>query len=225
MTGMTNRLTAALRQAGFMLGLVRLILMRALRFVLPRGRAPTAAALAQPLLPDPDDDQTFEALMSGSTAGLSPQIALGQDSFGQPWLFHAIDFGTVTALDWILAARNGCDQGALTLTDRAGRGVLQAAIERSLSVDEFVLIGTDQEDAASVGQDMLTVLVARGANVNALDPQGLRPLHVAVSLQAEAAARQLLSLGADASLTDARGLRPIDYAQSAKDASMAELLA
>lgn len=156
-------------------------------------------------------DDILELLQAREPVALRalPQgLAKGADPYGQPWLFHAIDFGSVAAVKALLA------QGAGLGEDRRGRAPLQAAIERSLAVDEF---DDEFDDAPEDALPMITALVAAGAQVNAADSKGLRPLHVAASLGAEAAAAVLIGLGADPALPDGMGLRAEAYARRSEE--------
>jgi hypothetical protein len=182
------------RKTRFMLRFFAQIAGRGVLSLQRREAPPTAASY----------DDILEMLQSREPAAFSalPQdLASGADPYGQPWLFHAIDFGSVAAVKALLA------QGAGLGEDRRGRAPLQAAIERSLAVDEF-------DDAPEDPLPMIAALVAAGAGVNAADSKGLRPLHVAASLGAEAAAAVLIGFGADPALPDAMGLRAEAYARS-----------
>lgn len=189
--------------------------------------AQTLRRLAGQILPRPapqpaefDLETLIEALQSRDVAALQalarrhPDLARGADAQGQPWLFYALDLGSVAAVHWMLS------QGAQAAGfDRRGRGALQAAVERSLEVDEF-------EDDPEDPLPMLALLVAAGAGVTAPDALGLSPLHHAARLGAEPAARELLALGALRDQRDAgpEGLRPADYAARAGFAGLAALL-
>lgn len=186
------------RKTRFILGF---LLQVARRGVLAMQRRGTSGAVAAPY------DDLLEALQSrdgAGLAGLPPDLAQGCDPYGQPWLFHAIDFGSLAAVDWLLT------QGAALREDRQGRSPLQAAIERSLTQDEF---DDDPEDTLP----MISLLVARGADMNAPDSKGLRPLHIAASLGAEAAAHMLIELGADPALPDGMGRSVQAYGHALKE--------
>jgi hypothetical protein len=192
---------------------------------LARMTAQTLRRLAGQILPRPapqpadfDIETLIEALQSRDAAALAAfgtARAKGADAQGQPWLFYALDLGSVAAVQGLLA------QGAQASGfDRRGRAALQAAVERSLEVDEF-------EDDPEDPLPMLALLVAAGAEVNLPDALGLAPLHHAARLGAERAARELLALGALRDQRDAgpEGLRPADYAARAGFAGLAALLA
>jgi hypothetical protein len=165
------------------------------------GRGIRALQRRETMAPPQSYDDILEALQRPDAAALPPGLAKGADPYGQPWLFHALDFGSLAAVKALLA------EGAALGEDRRGRSPLQAAIERSLALDEF-------DDAPEDPLPMIALLVAAGAGVNALDSKGLRPLHIAASLGAEAAAEQLVGLGADPALPDGMGLLPADHARS-----------
>lgn len=184
--------------------------------LLSLGKAPTPAG-ADPLV-IADYDQIVEALQTGDTgflARLGRGFAASSDSFvGQPWLFNAIDLGSLAALQWFLAQRVALDG-----VDKDGRSVLQAAIERAALVDDY-------DDAPEDPLPMIVALLEAGAAINAVSRQGLTPLHVAAALGLANVVRVLLALGADASLRDDgfAHATPLDYAVQAGHQAVADLL-
>ncbi|WP_305346348.1 ankyrin repeat domain-containing protein [Cypionkella sp.] len=165
-----------------------------------------------------DYDQIVEALQTGDTgflARLGPEFAASSDSFaGQPWLFNAIDLGSLATLQWFLA------QGvALDGVDKDGRSALQAAVERAAIVDAY-------DDAPQDPLPLIVALLEAGAAINAASRQGLTPLHVAAALGLGEVVQVLLSRGADASLRDEgfAHATPRDYAVQAGHQGVADLL-
>lgn len=176
-----------------------------------------------PITTDPaliaDYDQIIEALQTGDTgflARLGPGFADGLDNFiGQPWLFNAIDLGNLASLHWFLT------QGvALDTLDKAGRSVMQAAVERAAAVDEF-------DDAPQDPLPLILALLDAGAAINAPSRQGLTALHVAAALGLIDVVRLLLARGADRALRDEGFARatPRDFAVKAGHTEVADLLA
>ncbi len=175
-----------------------------------------------PLAADPalvaDYDQIIGALQTGDTeflARLGPGFAASSDSFvGQPWLFNAIDLGNLASLRWCLV------QGvALDGTDKDGRSVLQAAVERAAVLDEY-------DDTPEDPLPLIVALIDAGAAINAPSAQGLTPLHVAAALGLGEVVQVLLSRGADATLRDEgfAHATPLDYAVQAGHQAVAVLL-
>ena len=189
------------RKAGFMLRFVAQVARRGSGQIAARRSATVAR----------DFDDIIEALQSGQTLGLCEALIGASDPYGQPWVFHAIDVGSVAAVAWF------CARDCLPATDRGGRSLMQAAIERSLAVDEF-------DDAAEDPLPMIDALVAQGVDVNGADAKGLRPLHIAASLGAVAAAHRLIVLGADPALRDGLGLTAKDYAMRLGQADLVAVL-
>jgi ankyrin repeat protein len=179
--------------------------------------APEAADAADAAVIE-DYDQIVEALQTGDT-GFLARFGLGfaasSDGFvGQPWLFNAIDLGSLATLHWFLA------QGvALDGVDKDGRSVLQAAIERAAAVDEY---DENPEDPLP----LIVALLDGGAAVNAASRQGLTPLHVAAALGLVQVVQVLLSRGADARLRDEGFAQatPLEYAIQAGHRAVADLL-
>lgn len=189
------------------------------------GRAVLQLRAAPPALPSPpsaaliaNPDQIIEALQTGDLdflAGLGPEFAASIDAHsGQPWLFHAIDLGSLASLHWFLA--QGVD---LASRDRAGRLPLQAAVERAAAVDEF-------DDAPEDPLALIDALLEAGAQINAASAQGLTALHVAAALGLLDVVTLLLERGADANLRDEgfAGSTALDYAVQARQEAVAEVL-
>jgi hypothetical protein len=184
--------------------------------LLSRQQAP--APVSDDLALIADYDQIVEALQIGDTvflALLGPGFAERLDSFtGQPWLFNAIDLGSLATIQWFLA------QGvALDGVDKDGRSALQAAVERAAVVDAY-------DDAPQDPLPLIVALLEAGAEINAPSRQGLTPLHVAAALGLGEVVQVLLSRGADASLRDEgfAHATPRDYAVQAGHQGVADLL-
>ena len=184
---------------------------------LMQRRKPMTVATANPAV-IADYDQIVEALQTGDTeflARLGPGFSASLDSFvGQPWLFNAIDLGSLATLQWFLA------QGAaLDAVDKDGRSVVQAAVERAVAVDEY-------DDAPEDPLPLIVALLDGGAAINAASRQGLTPLHVAAALGLAEVVQLLLSRGADASLRDEgfAHATPLDYAVQAGHQAVVDLL-
>lgn len=108
------------------------------------------------------------------------------------WLVNAVDVGTLDAVAWVL---DRCP--IVDFYDAERRSPLTAAIQRE----------TDS-------LDVVTLLLDRGADVNAKDNLEATPLHRAAGIGGEAVVKLLLDRGADpfACETDYVPNRPIDYA-------------
>lgn len=193
---------------------------RAVMQLRPPARVlPAAPLAAKDAALTADYDQIIEALQTGDTgflARLGAGFAASADALsGQPWLFNAVDLGNLASLRWFLA------QGvALEGADKAGRSVLQAAVERAAAVDEF-------DDAPEDPLPLIAALLEAGAALNAPSQQGLTPLHVAAALGLAEVVRLLLAHGADPTLRDEgfAHATPRDYAVQAGHQNVANLLA
>ena len=64
----------------------------------------------------------------------------------------------------------------------------------------------------SFDKDRVQLLLSKGANANALDDQGLAPLHVAIQNRSSDLAALLIEHGADANQPDNDGITPLTYA-------------
>ena len=184
--------------------------------LLSRRKAP--APVSEDLALIADYDQIVEALQTGDTgflARLGPEFAASSDSFaGQPWLFNAIDLGSLATLQWFLAQGVAPDG-----VDKDGRSALQAAVERAAVVDAY-------DDAPQDPLPLIAALLDAGAAINAASRQGLTPLHVAAALGLGEVVQVLLSRGADASLRDEgfAHATPRDYAVQAGHQGVADVL-
>ena len=70
----------------------------------------------------------------------------------------------------------------------------------------------------------VTLLLERGADVNALSPNGSTPLMMAAQYGAEDSVKILLARGADARLRNQRELRAVDFARQAGRESLTRML-
>ena len=80
------------------------------------------------------------------------------------------------------------------------------------------------EAARDGNQTMAEQEIDRGANVDAVDPEGRSPLHYACANGDGAIAELLLAAGADPSIQDSQGRTPLHYAASNCYASIAKAL-
>ena len=71
---------------------------------------------------------------------------------------------------------------------------------------------------------MTRLLIERGADVNAVQTAGYRPLHQAAVAGREDLVRMLLDAGADKTARCDRGKTPAEYARERGHAAVAELL-
>jgi ankyrin repeat protein len=78
--------------------------------------------------------------------------------------------------------------------------------------------------ALSKDADVLRLLIERGADVNAVQTAGYRPLHQAAVAGREDLVRMLLDAGADKTVRCDRGKTPAEYAWERGHAAVAELL-
>ncbi|WP_054004533.1 ankyrin repeat domain-containing protein [Cypionkella psychrotolerans] len=200
---------------GFFARLAWRIAGRALA-LLSRRKAPAPVTADAAVVAD--YDQIIEALQTGNTgflARLGPGFAASSDRFvGQSWLFNAVDLGNLASLRWFLV------QGvALDGTDKDGRSVLQAAVERAAVLDEY-------DDTPEDPLPLIVALLDAGAAINAPSAQGLTPLHVAAALGLGEVVEVLLSRGADATLRDEgfAHATPLNYAVQAGHQAVADLL-
>ena len=78
--------------------------------------------------------------------------------------------------------------------------------------------------ALSKDADVMRLLIERGADVNAVQTAGYRPLHQAAVAGREDLVRMLLDAGADRTARCDRGKTPAEYAREREHAAVAELL-
>jgi len=80
--------------------------------------------------------------------------------------------------------------------------------------------------AASLGDvDLVEILIRKGANVNAVNGEGLTPLHLSIKLGWPSIASTLIKEGADITTSDSSGRSPLQLAIKAcsEQSGIAEL--
>ncbi len=139
----------------------------------------------------------------------------------------------------------------LLVASLLGLGALIGVIQRSITFPQSVQAGVIQDDLQAVwlltqlgqpvdtphpqrlGQTplfeaqsarMVSLLVARGADVNARTPIGATPLHLAIRHNRVEVVRQLLALGADVEAQVGAGGLPIHFAAYEGDPQIVRLL-
>ena len=73
-------------------------------------------------------------------------------------------------------------------------------------------------------RDSLELLTAHGANVNAMDRNGVTPLNIAVSDGQRLLTKRLMDLGADVNAPDNEGRTPLSIATAAGNRHIIEML-
>lgn len=102
---------------------------------------------------------------------------------------------------------------------QVARILLQGGTQRHPQALLQVLVNQGVAD-----RDALELVVAQGADVNASDAQGSRPLHQAIRAGQVRLVKRLIALGADVNLTDAQGLTPLALANADNQRDIAALL-
>lgn len=82
----------------------------------------------------------------------------------------------------------------------------------------------DLASEGSLDRDVIEFLSARGADINATDPDGRTPLHRAVAAGDVKMAKRLIGAGADVNLTSADGETVLEVAERQNDTAMVTLL-
>ncbi|MFZ1536682.1 MAG: ankyrin repeat domain-containing protein [Chromatiaceae bacterium] len=124
---------------------------------------------------------------------------------------------------------------ALDVRDANHHTPLQAALLAGKARTARVLfrMGGQEDPQALLSQlieegvtdrDVLALVIAQGADVNAQDPLGERPLHHAVTGGQILLVKRLIALGAEVNLTDAQGRTPLALANDSRRRDMAALL-
>lgn len=146
------------------------------------------SSLSYGTMPDSDADREYDRILdvlaSGGREGLanlSREVAgfpHGVDGFlGRRWIMNAIDCGSKLAVEWMI--RQGVD---LSFCDDTGYTVLHAALELRRNDDRH---------------EVLKMLLAAGAPVNAFGPNSWTPAHMAAAREDIAALKLLIEHNAD----------------------------
>lgn len=122
-------------------------------------------------------------------------------------------------------AINGASHTPLQLALLAGKTeVARLLVNQGARLDPQPLLALLVAAGVS-DRDALAFVVARGADVNAADAAGDRPLHRAVIQGQLLLVKRLIALGAEVNLTNAQGLTPLALAQAGGQRDIAALLA
>lgn len=170
-------------------------------------------------------DDLFVAVIRDDVGSLKSLLAQGvdpnsRDPKGMPALMLAVRRESPRVFDALLAhadidvnARNAAGESALMLTAIAGDlEASQRLIDRGATVQHE---GWSPLHYAASGPStaLVRVLLERGANVDALAPNGTTPLMLAAQHAPEATVDLLLQRGADPRRRNQRGLQAIDFAE------------
>jgi len=123
----------------------------------------------------------------------------------------------------------------LDVKDGAGHSPLQAALLAGKAQTARILFRHGASDAPQellvllvrngiADRDALALVVNQGADVNARDQGGLRPLHLAVGGGQVLVVKRLITLGAEVNLADDQGHTPLALAKAAGRRDIAALL-
>lgn len=136
----------------------------------------------------------------------------------------------------VVIARELLKQGArLDVRDRLGRtplhvalanGKIQAAqllLEQGAEDDLQTLL-LDLANEQALDRDSIELLSARGVDLNAANPKGQTPLHLAVAAANLKLAKQLISAGAKVNLTDGSGKTALEIAAEQDEPTLVTLL-
>jgi serine/threonine-protein phosphatase 6 regulatory ankyrin repeat subunit B len=133
-------------------------------------------------------------------------------------------------------SRNSSSHGAaLDVRNASQRTPLQAALLAGKTQTARILFRRGgQEDPQALlmqlvaegmsDRDILALVVAQGADVNAADASGGRLLHHAVTGGQILVVKHLITLGAEVNLTDAQGRTPLALANTSRRRDIAALL-
>lgn len=154
-----------------------------------------------------------------------------RDGKGQPGLTVAMQEQSLKAAR-VLLAQPALDVNAL---NQAGESALMmAALKGNLAGLELLLArgarisqpGWSAIHYAATGPEpqVVTLLIDRGADMNAVSPNGTTPLMMAAQYGPEDSVKILLARGADARARNQRDLRAADFARQAGRDSLARTL-
>ncbi len=177
----------------------------------------------------------YRALHTGDLDQIKRHLYWGTD-INQPGpdgdypLHLAAERGHVVVVDELLShgaspeAINGAGRTPLQLALLAGKTeVARLLVNKGATADPQSLLALLVAAGVS-DRDALAFVVARGADVNAADAAGDRPLHRAVALGQLLLVKRLIALGAEVNLTNAQGLTALALAQSLGQRDITALL-
>lgn len=182
-------------------------------------------------------DDFFKALAIDDPRTVSSFLKRGFDANvlapnGHSGLFFALQKESYAAANALLESSSLevnvlNETGESPLMMAAMRGHLELSrrlVERGASVN---LPGWAPLHYAAVGPEpkVVSMLIAKGAQLDALSPNGSTPLMMAARYGEEVSVDMLLAKGADPGVTNQQGMRAVDFARSAGRDKLADRLA
>lgn len=177
----------------------------------------------------------YRAIQGGDLDQLKRHIYWGTDinkpdPQGQTPLHVAAGRGRLIIARELL--KSGADPNALNAAEETP---LQAALSQGKTqVADVLLEGGAKDEPQELlfflvrsgvdDKDSLELLTARGADANAKDKSGQRPLHIAVGDGQRLLTKRLIDLGADVNIPDERGRMPLSIATERGDRHIIDLL-
>ncbi|MCY4429718.1 MAG: ankyrin repeat domain-containing protein [Rhodospirillales bacterium] len=146
------------------------------------------------------------------------------DTDGRTPLNYVMSQPSPEAVEFLLASGVAMTAVLNSAVRQLTRSAYRASLRSGINTSEAGSSTQTLESACSDAREVVESLLKRGADIDALDTDGVAPIHVAAGWGVQSAAAFLLDHGADIHCRDGNGDTPLHHAAEGDSASLIQLL-